>query len=65
MAAEFAVSMAFPSRATTAEKRSTAMWRGEAKWLKQLEEENLKLEHVLPELTLDKRALKAVLAKSF
>jgi hypothetical protein len=41
------------------------MWRGEAKWLKQLEEENLKLEHVLPELTLDKRALKAVLAKSF
>jgi putative transposase len=31
---------------------------GEAKWLKQLEDENRKLKHVVAELTLDNRALK-------
>jgi putative transposase len=38
---------------------------GEAKHLKQLEEENRKLKHVVAELTLDNRALKDVLSKNF
>jgi hypothetical protein len=38
---------------------------GEAKKLKQLEEENRKLKHVVAELTLDNRALKDVLSKNF
>jgi putative transposase len=37
---------------------------GEAK-LKQLEDENRKLKHVVAELTLDNRALKDVLSKNF
>jgi putative transposase len=36
---------------------------GEAKRLKQLEDENRKLKHVAAELTLDNRALKDVLSK--
>ena len=38
---------------------------GEAKRLKQLEEENRKLKHVVAELTLDNRALKDVLSKNW
>jgi putative transposase len=38
---------------------------GEAKRLKQLEEENRKLKHVVAELTLDNRALKDVLSKTW
>ena len=38
---------------------------GDARKLKQLEEENRKLKHVVAELTLDNRALKAVLSKHF
>ena len=38
---------------------------GDAKRLKQLEEENRKLKHVVAELTLDNRALKDVLSKNF
>jgi putative transposase len=41
------------------------MENGEAKRLKQLEEENRKLKHVVAELTLDNRALKDVLTKNF
>ena len=41
------------------------MKSGEAKQLKQLEEENRKLKHVVAELTLDNRALKDVLTKNF
>src|SRR6059058_5054208 len=37
---------------------------GEAKRLKQLEDENRKLKHVVAELTLDNRALKDVLSKT-
>ena len=37
----------------------------EAKRLKQLEDENRKLKHVVAELTLDNRALKDVLSKNF
>ena len=37
----------------------------EAKKLKQLEEENRKLKHVVAELTLDNRALKDVLSKNW
>ena len=37
----------------------------EAKRLKQLEDENRKLKHVVAELTLDNRALKDVLTKNF
>lgn len=37
----------------------------EARRLKQLEEENRKLKHVVAELTLDNRALKTVLAKKW
>ena len=37
---------------------------GEAKRLKQLEEGNRKLKHVVAELTLDNRALKEMLAKN-
>jgi putative transposase len=43
--------------------------RGHGNWgrqeLKQLEEENRKLKHVVAELTLDNRALKDVLARNF
>jgi len=38
---------------------------GEAKRLKQLEEENRKLKHVVADLTLDNRALKDVLSKNW
>jgi putative transposase len=38
---------------------------GEAKRLKQLEDENRKLKHVVAELTLDNRALKDVLSKNW
>jgi putative transposase len=41
------------------------MESGEAKRLKQLEDENRKLKHVVAELTLDNRALKDVLSKNF
>ena len=41
------------------------MESGEAKRLKQLEEENRKLKHVVAELTLDNRALKDVLSKNW
>ena len=37
----------------------------EAKKLKQLENENRKLKHVVAELTLDNRALKDVLSKNW
>ena len=37
---------------------------GDAKKLKQLEDENRKLKHVVAELTLDNRALKDVLSKT-
>ncbi len=37
----------------------------EAKRLRQLEEENRQLKHVVAELTLDNRALKAVLSKKW
>jgi putative transposase len=37
----------------------------EAKRLKQLEDENRKLKHVVAELTLDNRALKDVLSKNW
>jgi putative transposase len=37
----------------------------DAKKLKQLEEENRKLKHVVAELTLDNRALKDVLSKNW
>jgi putative transposase len=36
----------------------------DAKKLRQLEDENRKLKHVVPELTLDNRALKDVLSKT-
>jgi hypothetical protein len=36
---------------------------GDAKKLKQLEDENRKLKHMVAELTLDNRALKDVLAR--
>jgi putative transposase len=38
---------------------------GDAKKLKQLEEENRKLNHVVAELTWDNRALKDVLSKNW
>jgi putative transposase len=41
------------------------MESGEAKRLKQLEDENRKLKHVVAELTLDNRALKDVLSKNW
>ncbi len=41
------------------------MESGDAKKLKQLEDENRKLKHVVAELTLDNRALKDVLSKNF
>jgi putative transposase len=41
------------------------MESADVKKLRQLEEENRKLKHVVAELTLDDRALKDVLAKNF
>ena len=41
------------------------MESADVKKLRQLEEENRKLKHVVAELTLDNRALKDVLAKNF
>ncbi len=38
---------------------------GDAKKLRQLEDENRRLKHLVAELTLDNRALKDVLSKSF
>jgi putative transposase len=43
----------------------SGMNSSEAKRLKQLEEENRKLKHVVAELTLDNRALKDVLSKNW
>ena len=41
------------------------MESGDAKKMKQLEDENRKLKHVVAELTLDNRALKDVLSKNW
>jgi putative transposase len=41
------------------------MESGDVKRLRQLEEENRKLKHVVAELTLDNRALKDVISKNF
>jgi putative transposase len=41
------------------------MESGDVKKLRQLEEENRKLKHVVAELTLDNRALKDVITKNF
>ena len=41
------------------------MESGEAKRLKQLEEENRRLKHLVADLTLDNQALKAVVSKKF
>jgi putative transposase len=41
------------------------MESGEAKRLKQLEDENRKLKHVVADLTLDNRALKDMLSKNW
>jgi hypothetical protein len=41
------------------------MESGDAKKMKQLEDENRKLKHVVAELTLDNRALKGVLSKNW
>ena len=38
---------------------------GDAQKLRQLEDENRKLKHVVAELTLDNRALKDVLSRNF
>jgi putative transposase len=55
----YAVSTTLQNRPTIAGKRSAGAWKpGKAKKLKQLEEENRKLKHVVAELTLDNRALK-------
>jgi hypothetical protein len=56
--------MASASKRCTAGRRNTAGWEsGDAKKLKQLEDENQKLKHVMAELTLDNRALKDVVVK--
>jgi hypothetical protein len=44
---------------------SKGMEIGDAKKMKQLEDENRKLKHVVAELTLDNRALKDVLSKNW
>jgi len=41
------------------------MESGDARKMKQLEDENRKLKHVVAELTLDNRALKDVLSKNW
>jgi putative transposase len=41
------------------------MESGDAKKMKQLEDENRKLKHVVAELTLDNRALKDVLLRNW
>jgi putative transposase len=41
------------------------MESADVKKLRQLEEENRKLKHVVAELTLDSRALKDVISKNF
>jgi putative transposase len=41
------------------------MESGDAKKMKQLEDENRKLKHVVAELTVDNRALKDVLSKNW
>jgi putative transposase len=41
------------------------MESGDAKKMKQLEDENRKLKHVVAELTLENRALKDVLSKNW
>jgi putative transposase len=41
------------------------MESGDAKRMKQLEDENRKLKHVVADLTLDNRALKDVLSKNW
>jgi putative transposase len=58
--------MGSPSRRTYRWKaKYGGMGSGDAKKLKQLEDENRKLKHVVAELTLDNRALKDVLSKNF
>jgi putative transposase len=46
-------------------KADGGMESGDAKKMKQLEDENRKLKHVVAELTLDNRALKDVLSKNW
>jgi putative transposase len=58
--------MASASRRCTAGKaKYGGLESGDAKKLKQLEDENRKLKHVVAELTLDNRALKDVLSKNW
>jgi len=60
--ARYADSTGSRSRLITAGKPSTGgMESGDVKELRQLEETNRKLKHVLTELTLDNRALKDVI----
>ena len=47
------------------EAKYGGMDSSEAKKLKQLEDENRKLKHVVADLTLDNRALKDVLSKNW
>jgi putative transposase len=47
------------------EAKYGGMENGDARKMKQLEDENLKLKHVVAELTLDNRALKDVLSKNW
>lgn len=57
-------SMGSASRRTTAGRRSTGLEVSDAHRLKQLEDENRRLKHLLAEEQLDNDALKTVLAKS-
>jgi len=50
---------------TARDHRYGGMESGDAKKMKQLEDENRKLKHVVAELTLDNRALKDVLSKNW
>ena len=53
-------------RPTPAGRRRTVGWKAErGEKLKQMEDENRKLKHVVAELTLDNRALKDVLSKNW
>ena len=55
-----------PSTRSTAGRRSTAgMTVSEAQRLKQLEDENRRLKHLVADLTLDNQALKAVFGKKW
>ena len=62
----FAGGTGSPSRRTSAGRRSTAgLEVSEARRLKQLEDENRRLKHLVADLTLDNQALKAVVAKKW